>query len=280
MSRAHLEQGRVRDLLGKAALLGAEGAQWGSGARQLRPFPIPDLGLAASASQEAAEVQPGRPAALVAPQLGERADPRVSSSEQGARCPLPRPRQHQCHCRSLGGRKRGRRLVRRLKARPGQSRSAQGPSGAEPRRGGGRAGRGVYGKRSLSGAWPGAGGSWVSEARGGRERRWAGRWRRSDPLPWPRTPGGGRAAARVGQFVLRCARAGVSGGGCSRVAVEAPWLARDSAAVPLWSRPRGDSEKGWVSQKITGRCVVMKRCFSANHPLFTKAGIPPVPGSS
>lgn len=39
-----------------------------------------------------------------------------------------------------------------MTARPGQSHASQGPAGVEPRRGGGRAGRGVYGKRSLAGA--------------------------------------------------------------------------------------------------------------------------------
>lgn len=38
-----------------------------------------------------------------------------------------------------------------MTARPGQSHASQGPAGVEPRRGGGRAGRGVYGKRSLAG---------------------------------------------------------------------------------------------------------------------------------
>lgn len=39
-----------------------------------------------------------------------------------------------------------------MTARPGQSHASQGPAGVEPRRGGGRAERGVYGKRSLAGA--------------------------------------------------------------------------------------------------------------------------------
>lgn len=46
-----------------------------------------------------------------------------------------------------------------MTARPGQSHASQGPAGVEPRRGGGRAGRGVYGKRSLA---------WARQRRGGR----------------------------------------------------------------------------------------------------------------
>ena len=58
-------------LLERAAHLRAAEAQRGWGARQLRPLLIPKLGLAVSPLPSwRVRVQPGRPAALVAAQLG------------------------------------------------------------------------------------------------------------------------------------------------------------------------------------------------------------------
>lgn len=87
MSRAHLEQGRVRAPPGEgSAPRGWRGAVWVWGSSTSSS---PHLGarLAVSASQAAASVQPGSPAALGAALLDERADPRASWSEQGSTMP-------------------------------------------------------------------------------------------------------------------------------------------------------------------------------------------------
>lgn len=143
---------------------------------------------------------------------------------------------------------------------PGQSRAARGSSGAEPRRGGGRAGRGVYGKRSLRGARPGAARSPVLEALSGRER-----WR-------PRTRGGARGSGSG-----RLSRAGLCpgsrGGGGSPVAEEAPELTRNPSVASLdlclaqrgpiqCARSRGAPGKGKISRRITGHWIVRKHVVS------------------
>lgn len=87
MSRAHLEQGRVRAPPGLgSAPRGRRGATW-VGSSSTSPSPHLGARLAVSASQAAVSVQPGSPAAWGAAPLGERADPRASGSEQDSTMP-------------------------------------------------------------------------------------------------------------------------------------------------------------------------------------------------
>lgn len=164
-------------------------------------------------------------------------------------------------------------------ARPGQSRTAQGPAGAGPRRGGGRAGRGVYGKHSLAGARPGAGRSRVWEARGWRELRLAGR---PDPRrrPGAQGSGWGERGFGFGECIPRGPRARVAGAPWPRVAGEAPGLTQDLPAGPR-TRPPGPrqarsegSREGHVSRRIVRRRVVQNVSF-LQFPLFTQGGDSP-----
>lgn len=87
MSRAHLEQGRVRAPPGEgSAPRGRRGAMWGGGS-STSPTPHVGARLAVSVTQAAVSVQRGSPAAWCAARLGERADPRASGSEQASTVP-------------------------------------------------------------------------------------------------------------------------------------------------------------------------------------------------
>lgn len=170
MSRAHLEQGGVRAPPGEgSAPLGSSGAAWVGGSSTSPALHL-RAGPAASASQAAAERAARRPRSPVAAQLGERADPRATRSEQDSTTPstaaplalLPLP---------VSGRSETRAVTRP------ESDGAAGPitrrSGA--RGGGAGAGRGPRGAGSLreSQAPGGPAGGGGAPRRGGR----------SDPRP-------------------------------------------------------------------------------------------------
>lgn len=277
MSRAHLEQGRVRAPPGEgSAPRGGKGAAWVGGTRQLGPRPIVDRDSLPLLPRRRRSVQPAAPMAAPLARAPTRGRP---GARRAARCPPPRPREHR-HRGPAPGRSEtgaGTRpesdgaagpIARRSGSLGGGAEAARGPGGAGslrealPR--GGPAGGGeVPGPQGArpAGAKPGREGGPAAEARGARRRAGPGRLH---PTPASGPGGWGFPPASSERFP--------GGRGTSRAHL-------GPARSPGGLAPRG-CRRGQGLRGNPGPRGLWTRVFSTNALFLPQAGIPPAPRSA